>query len=38
LNIGNIYGSRGGGVPQNNVEALRWYRMSADTTVRLEVE
>ena len=30
LNVGNIYNSRGGGVPQDHMEALRWYKMAAE--------
>jgi len=30
LNVANLYSSTGGGVPQNNTEAVRWYRMAAD--------
>jgi TPR repeat protein len=30
LNVAKIYSSTGGGVPQDNTEALHWYRLAAD--------
>lgn len=30
LNVANIYSSRGGGVPQDNVEAMRCYHLAAE--------